>query len=683
MGIQGLLPALKSIMTPGHIRDYAGKRAAVDTYCWLHKAAYTCCKDICEGRPNDKYIDYCIHRINLLRQHGVVPVLVFDGGVLPMKAEEEVKRARSRKENLERALEHERLGNHAAAYECYRKAVDITPAIAFRLIKVLCKENVEYIVAPYEADAQMAFLALHGHVDLVITEDSDLIPYGCPQVFFKMDKFGQGVDFQYSNLVRNRELDLNNFTKQMVLEMCIMSGCDYLPSLPGMGLKRAHGVIKRFKSYRKVIKHLKFSGVMIDQHYEEAFERAILTFQHQRVYDPSRNNIVHLTDAPSDLGTDLDFLGPYPLLSIARGEVDPTSKMPFEDEVCGYKLKSQASLKLNTAPPKKHLELLVQKNVLTNYFMAPSVAARKQFKAPQIAPKISMKTASMNQDDCCQATPVSESLSPFSHFSLSPEDPKVFGAKRSSSLREEIKERNFDSDDDELMKTAANLGVKKRKPFVSPVLLKVPFHDTAGVKGRMLATHNTLAVKRSDYFSHSTPLPLDLTHQDKATGQGVANNYVQGIGVSGFGDCAVDSEVQLPAVENLQNSFSQRQLVTSAGKHMPSFRSTLLKDGAVQGGSFSSVSHVGHYAGLAQKSMDRFVSAITPFRSTSGGARASGLRPPSTTRACLGKTCTNSDGFGQFAHTAGFKVSRPALSQPRPIPAGTVRWQNQDSTNWE
>jgi exonuclease-1 len=192
----------------------------------------------------------------LLRQHGVVPVLVFDGGVLPMKTEEEVKRARSRKENLERALEHERLGNHAAAYECYRKAVDITPAIAFRLIKVLRKENVEYIVAPYEADAQMAFLALHGHVDLVITEDSDLIPYGCPQVFFKMDKFGQGVDFQYSNLVRNRELDLNNFTKQMVLEMCIMSGCDYLPSLPGMGLKRAHGVIKRFKSYRKVVRYI-------------------------------------------------------------------------------------------------------------------------------------------------------------------------------------------------------------------------------------------------------------------------------------------------------------------------------------------------------------------------------------------------------------------------------------------
>jgi exonuclease-1 len=48
--------------------------------------------------------------------------------------------------------------------------------------QVLRQENVEFVVAPYEADAQMAFYALNGYVDLVITEDSDLIAYGCPQV---------------------------------------------------------------------------------------------------------------------------------------------------------------------------------------------------------------------------------------------------------------------------------------------------------------------------------------------------------------------------------------------------------------------------------------------------------------------------------------------------------------------
>ena len=35
-----------------------------------------------------------------------------------------------------RAIEHESNGNSAAAYECYQKAVDISPSIAHELIQV-------------------------------------------------------------------------------------------------------------------------------------------------------------------------------------------------------------------------------------------------------------------------------------------------------------------------------------------------------------------------------------------------------------------------------------------------------------------------------------------------------------------------------------------------------------------
>ena len=42
--------------------------------------------------------------------------------------------------------------------------------------------KVEYIVAPYEADAQLTFLSLHGYVSAVISEDSDLLAYGCERV---------------------------------------------------------------------------------------------------------------------------------------------------------------------------------------------------------------------------------------------------------------------------------------------------------------------------------------------------------------------------------------------------------------------------------------------------------------------------------------------------------------------
>lgn len=42
-------------------------------------------------------------------------------------------------------------------------------------------QGTSFIVAPYEADAQMAYLAKRGDVQLVLTEDSDLLAYGCPR----------------------------------------------------------------------------------------------------------------------------------------------------------------------------------------------------------------------------------------------------------------------------------------------------------------------------------------------------------------------------------------------------------------------------------------------------------------------------------------------------------------------
>lgn len=43
---------------------------------------------------NFRHIDYCMYRVNLLQHYGVKPILVFDGGLLPMKGEQENKRAR-------------------------------------------------------------------------------------------------------------------------------------------------------------------------------------------------------------------------------------------------------------------------------------------------------------------------------------------------------------------------------------------------------------------------------------------------------------------------------------------------------------------------------------------------------------------------------------------------------------
>ncbi|KAL0398397.1 UNVERIFIED_CONTAM: Exonuclease 1 [Sesamum radiatum] len=399
MGIQGLLPLLKSIMNPIHIKELEGCFVAVDTYSWLHKGALSCSTELCKGQPTSKHIDYCMHRVNMLRHYGIKPILVFDGGPLPMKSDQEIKRARSRRENLSRAEEHESNGNLSAAYECYQKAVDISPSVAYGLIQVLKQENVSYIVAPYEADAQMTFLALSKHVEAVITEDSDLIAFGCPRIIYKMDKFGQGVEFKNSKLQYNKELNLAGFTQMMLLEMCILSGCDYLSSLPGMGLKKAHTLMKKFKSHENVIKHLKYNSVEVTPIYEESFKKAILTFMHQRVYDPVSEDIVHLSE-PADIAIeDLDFLDALTKITslpqhiakgIAQGDLDPFTKMPIQMEsgTVGKVLHGTYQSK-NFKPDgeRKRLDLPAQKNLLTNYFCFASLEAKRKFKAPRITPK--------------------------------------------------------------------------------------------------------------------------------------------------------------------------------------------------------------------------------------------------------------------------------------------------------
>lgn len=62
-----------------------------------------------------------------------------------------------------------------------------------------------------------------------------------------------------------------------------------------------------------MIRHLRYSTVSVPHLYEESFKKAMLTFQHQRIYDPITEDIVHLSRISNDMGDDLDFLGPYPL----------------------------------------------------------------------------------------------------------------------------------------------------------------------------------------------------------------------------------------------------------------------------------------------------------------------------------------------------------------------------------
>ncbi|KAL2461698.1 5'-3' exonuclease family protein [Abeliophyllum distichum] len=183
-----------------------------------------------------------MHRINLLRHHKITPVVVFDGGNILCKAGTEDERHRRRKANRDFSMEKLKAGDANAASEIFQRAVSITPPMAHQLVEILSSENIEFVVAPYEADAQLAYLSTlkveEGGIAAVISEDSDLLAYSCPAIIFKMDRYGNGEEIILDKVLNavGRVPSFQKFDKILFTGMCILAGCDFLPSVPGIGI---------------------------------------------------------------------------------------------------------------------------------------------------------------------------------------------------------------------------------------------------------------------------------------------------------------------------------------------------------------------------------------------------------------------------------------------------------------
>ena len=226
--------------------------------------------------------------------------MVFDGGKLHSKSDEELTRAEKRQKALLAAQELEREGKTDKAREKYAASIDVCPQMAYELYQYirtnpLFNGKVEFIVAPYEADAQLAYLNKIGFVDFIISEDSDLLAFGCRRVFFKMDNYGNGEEIDQADFHNCAEMNLKNWNQNMFLYMCIISGCDYLPNINGIGIKAAHRLVNDYRSYHQILQILRQQKrESFPDCYQEMFEKAILTFRFQKVYCPTQNRIVNL-----------------------------------------------------------------------------------------------------------------------------------------------------------------------------------------------------------------------------------------------------------------------------------------------------------------------------------------------------------------------------------------------------
>lgn len=267
-------------------------------------------------RKINEYIVQCaefvMKRLEMLRKDGDCDILVvFDGETPPVKKEEACRRRDIRREHVRQrdAPLDPNQSDFRAAEEARVKANRRAGAgkhfgpIVLGLIDSLKEANIAYVVAPYEADGQLSYLSKMGYIDLIISEDSDLIAHGAKNVLYNyisgngFPDEGKLLQFQDLGEVPGK-FDLSDFNPTMMAILFVCVGCDYCEKLKGIGLGTAAKIVREAFFGGSVSPLATILSQLFEkcwdrdltddqkQDFERRFISAVFTYQHPIVFDP-------------------------------------------------------------------------------------------------------------------------------------------------------------------------------------------------------------------------------------------------------------------------------------------------------------------------------------------------------------------------------------------------------------
>lgn len=102
--------------------------------------------------------------------------------------------------------------------------------------------GVPYLVCPMEAEAQCAALEMLGLVDGIITDDSDIFPFGGKKVYKNIFHNQKFVEAFFAQDIQ-KEL---GFSREDIIALALLLGSDYTDGVRGIGIVNATEVVNAF-----------------------------------------------------------------------------------------------------------------------------------------------------------------------------------------------------------------------------------------------------------------------------------------------------------------------------------------------------------------------------------------------------------------------------------------------------
>ena len=153
MGIQGLHQIIKPALKEVSLSTYRGSTAVIDIMVWLYRGSYSCAYELGRGDPTLNFLQFPLKMLQLLKSKGIKPICVFDGFHLQAKQLTEKDRFDSKLKNRLAAEDADKRGDVESARKFYSRCLVLKQKMIDLFMDVLKELEIEFVVAPYEADA--------------------------------------------------------------------------------------------------------------------------------------------------------------------------------------------------------------------------------------------------------------------------------------------------------------------------------------------------------------------------------------------------------------------------------------------------------------------------------------------------------------------------------------------------
>jgi len=250
--------AASSIKT-NEMQSYFGRRIAIDASMSLYQFLIAVRQDgaqlVNESGDATSHLNGMFYRTIRMMEHGIKPVFVFDGKPPELKSGELEKRTERRAENEKQLTEAKEKGDTEAMEKFERRLVKVTATHSDDCKTLLRLMGVPVVEAPCEAEAQCAELVKTEKVYATATEDMDALTFGST-VLVRHMTFSEAKKMPIREFLLEKVLKEFDMTREQFVDLCILLGCDYCPTIRGIGPKKAYDLIAQYKSIESILENI-------------------------------------------------------------------------------------------------------------------------------------------------------------------------------------------------------------------------------------------------------------------------------------------------------------------------------------------------------------------------------------------------------------------------------------------